>query len=217
MFFFSFFQGVLAFFAPCAVALLPGYLSNLLRRGNEGASKKKLLFRAITLGSLSMLGIAIVYAIGGLLLFTLASAIKAYIVYVVITMGVLIIILGGFMLAGKDVSLPVHGPNAKSKNAYLESFIFGIAYGVGAFGCLFPLFLLVVTQAVAAGAIGASYILAYILGMGVFMMLFYILAVFAREFLQKQLRKVLPYVTRFSGAVLILAGAYIIYYQSVLL
>ncbi len=217
MFFFSFLQGVLAFFAPCAVALLPGYLSNLLRRDNENASKKKLLLRALTLGSLSMLGIAIVYAIGGALLFTLASVIKAYMVWVVITMGVLIIILGGFMLAGKDVSLPVHGPNARTNNAYLESFIFGIAYGIGAFGCLFPLFLLVATQAIAAGAIGMTYILAYILGMAVFMLLFYILAVFAREFLQTQLRKVLPYVTRFSGTVLMLAGAYIIYYQSILL
>jgi len=217
MFFFSFFQGVLAFFAPCAVALLPGYLSNLLRRDNEESSKARLLLRALTLGSLSMLGIAIVYTIGGVLLFTLASFVKGYMVWIVITMGVLIMILGAFMLAGKDISLPVHGPNARTKNAYLESFIFGIAYGIGAFGCLFPLFLLVATQAIAAGAIGATYILAYILGMAIFMLLFYILAVFAREFLQKQLRKILPYITRVSGAILIIAGAYIIYYQSVLL
>jgi threonine/homoserine/homoserine lactone efflux protein len=43
------------------------------------------------------------------------------------------------------------------------------------------------------------------------------LALVARDRLQRSLRGVLPYVNRFAGVVVILAGIYIIWYQSALL
>lgn len=213
MFFFSLLQGILAFFAPCAVALLPGYLSALLTRDG---TPKNMLRHTLALASLTMIGIALVYIIGGVLLLTIAQLFKQYIPWVVIAMGALIIVMGGFMLAGRSVALPIHGPQAQSKNTYIEAFIFGIAYGLGALGCLFPFFLIVVTTAIADGLIGLTYILAYIIGMASFMLLFYLLAVYAKEFLKTQVRRLMPYITRISGFVIILAGIYIIYYQSAL-
>ncbi|MDD9953029.1 MAG: hypothetical protein OXR66_01710 [Candidatus Woesearchaeota archaeon] len=212
---YSFVQGILAFFAPCAVALLPGYLASFVTRA--AGEKKNVLQTAMLLGCSTILGIILIYAVAGTLLFTIAQLVKQWIPWIVVGMGVLIIILGIMMLLGKNVSLPLHGPQLQSKNQYVEAFIFGIAYGLGALGCLFPLFLVVVAASLKAGFIGVSYIIAYGVGMSLFMLLFYILAVTAKEYLQKSLSKIMPHVMKIGGLAVIIAGIYIIWYQSALL
>jgi cytochrome c biogenesis protein CcdA len=118
-----------------------------------------------------------------------AQLLKENLVYVVIAMGAGIIGLVVLMLLGRPVTLPIHGPQRRFPNRSADAFLFGTAYGLGALGCLFPLFIL----------------------------LFYMLALVARDRLQRSLRGVLPYVNRFAGVVVILAGIYIIWYQSALL
>ena len=217
---FSFFQGVLAFFSPCAVALLPGYLSAFLTQKSgqvEAISLAHGLRRALWYGGMSMLGVLLVYAFAGTFLIFAAELIKQYLVYVVIGMGVAIIALGIFMLLGKTITLNIHGPQRRFRNQSADAFVFGTAYAVGALGCLFPLFLVVATLAVSAGMAGAAYIMAYASGMALFMLLFYVLALFARERMQQSLSRLLPHIGRAGGAVVIFAGVYIIWYQSALL
>lgn len=215
---FSFLQGVLAFFAPCAVVLLPAYLSAFLTQRVEGQiSLARGVRRAMWYGGMSMLGIVLVYALAGVLLIFAAQLVKHYMVYIVTAMGAVIIVLGMFMLLGKVVSLNIHGPQGKFKSESAEAFVFGTAYGLGALGCLFPLFLVVATAAVSKGLAGSAYILAYGTGMALFMLLFYLLALFAKQRMQRSLSRILPYVSRVGGIIVMFAGIYIIWYQSVLL
>jgi cytochrome c-type biogenesis protein len=217
---FSFLQGILAFFSPCAVALLPGYLSAFLTKNAEPDQRISMaqgLRSAIWYGSMSMLGIITVYGIAGVLLIIAAQLIKQYLVYVVITMGAAIIVLGVFMLLGRTLALNIHGSYRTFKNESANAFVFGTAYGLGALGCLFPLFLVVATTAVSAGMAGSAYIFAYAFGMAIFMLLFYIMALFAKQHMQRSLSTILPYVGPVGGSVVILAGVYIIWYQSALL
>jgi hypothetical protein len=44
-----------------------------------------------------------------------------------------------------------------------------------------------------------------------------LLSTFAKNWLMKYLRKILPHMERITGGLLILAGAYVIYYQTALL
>lgn len=218
-FYFSFIQGMLAFLAPCAVALLPAYIVSFISRNKEQSSSKKyLVLRGLKLASLSILGILIIYAVAGTIIIFASQLIKEYMKWVAITMGGGLIILGILMLLGKNVSLNIHLKQKKHDNEVAEAFFFGVAYAIGALGCLFPLFLVVTTQAIAAPSIiiGGSYIIAYFLGMSVLMITTILLSIFAKDYLMRQLRRILPHMNKISGILLILAGIYIIQYQLVL-
>jgi len=218
--YFSFVQGVLAFLAPCAVALLPGYIVAFISRDSQkkpGLVRR--LYRGLKLALLSILGILIVYAIAGVLIIVAAQVLKDYMMWITIGMGAVLIVLGIFMVLGKDISFSINMNNPTDRTEAVEAFVFGIAYAIGALGCLFPLFLVVATQAMAAPTIwmGASYIGAYFVGISGMMITTILLSTFAKDMLMKYLRKILPHMVRITGGLLILAGTYVIYYQSVLI
>lgn len=216
---FSFLQGAVAFFAPCAVALLPAYIASFVSRHKEKESSKTyLLKRGVLLASMSILAILIVYSIAGVFIVLASQLIKEYMKWVAMTMGGVVIILGVLMLFGKDVSINLHVHRKQTDNEKTEAFLFGGAYAIGALGCLFPLFLVVATQAIAAPTItvGASYILAYFAGISSLMMITIVGSIFAKDWIQKHLHKVLAKMNYISGVLLILAGIYIIRYQLVL-
>lgn len=218
--YFSFVQGVLAFLAPCAVALLPGYIVAFISRDSQkNPSKVRRLYRGFKLAMLSILGILVVYAIAGIMIIVAAQVLKDYMMWITISMGVVLIVLGIFMVIGKDISFSFNMNNPTHQTEAVEAFVFGIAYAIGALGCLFPLFLVVATQAMAAPSLwlGASYIGAYFMGISGMMIGTILLSTFAKDLLMKYLRKILPYMERITGGLLILAGAYVIYYQTALL
>lgn len=218
--YFSFLQGVLAFLAPCAVALLPGYIVAFISRNSRGDSTVTVrLGRGLKLALLSILGILVVYAIAGFLIIVASQILKDYMVWITMGMGAVLIVLGIFMVMGKNVSFSLNMNNPTHKTEAIEAFAFGIAYAIGALGCLFPLFLVVATQAMAAPTAleGASYIGAYFFGISGMMIVTIMLSTFARDMLMKYLRKLLPHMERITGGLLILAGIYVIHYQTALL
>lgn len=219
--YFSFLQGVVAFFAPCAVALLPGYIVAYISRtgGGQPAMSVKLQ-RGLKLAFLSILGILVIYSIAGVLIIVASQVLKAYMKWVTIGMGGILIVLGVLMVAGKDIAFSVNmNKNTDTSSEAWEAFVFGIAYAIGALGCLFPLFLIVATQAMAAPTLilGGSYIFAYFLGISLMMITAIMLSTFARDFFMKYLRKILPHMETITGVLLILAGGYVIYYQMILI
>lgn len=218
--YFSFMQGVVAFFAPCAVALLPGYIAAFVSRSSDGqpAVSTKAI-RGLKLAFLSIAGILLIYSIAGAMIILASQVLKDYMKWVTIVMGVGLILLGIFMLFGKSFSFSIDVNSRSQKSELTEAFVFGMAYAIGALGCLFPLFLVVATQALAApsAVLGASYIGAYFVGLSLMMIITILLSTFAREFLMKYLRKILPYMERITGALLVFAGMYVIYYQMILI
>ncbi|MEA1785341.1 cytochrome c biogenesis protein CcdA [Arenibacter sp. GZD96] len=216
---FSFLQGVLAFFAPCAVALLPGYILAFISRNTTDESQLSIrLLRGFKLAFLSILGILLIYLLAGVMIIMAAQILKAYMKWITVGMGLVLIILGVLMLLGKSISFSLQLQNSNPKTEAIEAFLFGIAYAIGALGCLFPLFLIVATQAMAADSSleGGAYILAYFSGISGMMILTILLAMFAKNFLLRYLRKILPYMERITAFLLVLAGVYVIYYQTAL-
>ncbi len=218
--YFSFIQGVLAFLAPCAVALLPGYIVAFISRNSQGdPTVLKRMYRGLKLALLSIAGILMIYAVAGALIIFASQLLKDYMKWITIGMGAVLIVLGFLMVIGKNISFSLNMNSATHKTEALEAFVFGIAYAIGALGCLFPLFLVVATQAMAAPTAwqGASYIGAYFAGISGMMIATILLSTFAKDLLMKYLRKILPHMERITGVLLILAGAYVIYYQMVLI
>ncbi|WP_121626541.1 cytochrome c biogenesis CcdA family protein [Poseidonibacter antarcticus] len=215
--YFSFLQGVFAFFAPCAVALLPAYIISFISRDNiPEQSKIHLLIRGLKLAFFSILGILLIYAIASGFIVIAAELIKSYMKYVAITLGVVLIIIALLMLFGKEFSINIHMKQKEYTNEIKEAFFFGIAYAIGALGCLFPLFLVVATQALSEPdtVLGLSYIVAYFIGISLLMIITIMTSIFAQDFINKKIRAILPYMQRISAIFLIIAGVYVIYYQS---
>lgn len=218
--YFSFLQGVVAFFAPCAVALLPGYIVSYISRNSQTEPEfRAKLSRGLKLAGLSILGILVIYALAGILIIVASQILKAYMKWVTIGMGGILIILGILMIAGKNVAFSVNINQRNQNSETKEAFVFGIGYAIGALGCLFPLFLVVATQAMTAPSIilGGSYILAYFVGISIMMITAILLSTFAKNFFMKYLRKLLPHMDQITGSLLIIAGIYVIYYQMILI
>lgn len=209
-------QGVMAFLAPCAVALLPGYITAFISRPADqipGSSSR--IVRGLKLAFLSIAGILVIYAVAGTFILLAAQVLKTYMKWITMGMGAILIVIGVLMVAGKSISFSLNVNRASSGSEAAEAFLFGAAYAIGALGCLFPLFLVVATQAMAAPSVftGAGYFLAYFGGMSLMMTGTILLSVMAREYLMKFLRKVLPHMEMITGWLLIGAGGYVIYYQ----
>ncbi|MFU8811576.1 MAG: cytochrome c biogenesis CcdA family protein [Balneolaceae bacterium] len=218
--YFSFLQGIMAFLAPCAVALLPGYIAAYISRNAQSDPGLVVrLGRGLKLAMLSIVGILAIYSVAGVLIVVASQLLKDYMKWITIGMGIVLIFLGILMVAGKNVSFSFNVNNPTNKSETVEALVFGAAYAIGALGCLFPLFLVVATQAMAAPTAweGSTYLLAYFAGMSMMMIGAILLSTFAKEFLMKYLRKILPHMELATGILLILAGGYVIYYQMVLL
>jgi len=217
--YFSFMQGVVAFFAPCAVALLPGYIISYVTRGSEsvpGVFTKTV--RGLKLAFVSIAGILVIYLIAGVLIVLASQVLKDYMKWITMFMGAALTVIGFLMIFGKSFSLSFNLNTASKKSELLEALIFGMAYAIGALGCLFPLFLIVATQAMSAPStlLGASYIGAYFTGISLMMIGTILLSTFAKDFFMNYLQKVLPHMERITGGLLIAGGIYVIYYQMVL-
>lgn len=91
--------------------------------------------------------------------------------------------------------------------------LFGVGYGAASLSCTLPIFLAATGTAVTgSGAGSALSFVAYAAGMGTILTALAVAAALSRQGLALALRRVVPYVSRVSGALLMLAGAYVIYY-----
>lgn len=215
---FSFFQGVVAFFAPCAVVLLPGYITSFVGSNNGVTENSSKLRKGGVLAFWSIFGILMVYTLGGGMIMIAAQVLKIYMKWIAVGLGGILVILGLFSLSGKSISINLHFQESETDSRVKEAFFFGVAYAIGALGCLFPIFLIIITQAISAPSVleGGAYIFSYFLGMGGMMALVIFLAIHFKNWLTKSLRSLMSRMNLITGILLIVAGIYIIQYQLVL-
>ena len=214
---FAFVAGLVAFFAPCSVVLLPGYIAYYL---SSGETKKlgifEKLYKGLKFSFFTILGFFTVYGIAGILVILFGQFIKGFIPWLAIIFGIALVLIGLLMLLGEHFALSFGFLRIQKETHSL--YLFGTAYSVASLGCVFPIFLTILLQAVAGGTFFESVapLLAYIFGISFVMLVVTVLIIFARNFFSKKLNYILPYFYYISAAVLIIAGIYMIYYQYVL-
>ena len=94
-------------------------------------------------------------------------------------------------------------------------FLFGVAYALVSLSCTLPIFLAVVATSFATSGTGEGLyqMVNYGLGMGVVVTTVTLSAALFRGALTRKMGVVLPYVHRASAGLLLLAGAYIVYWS----
>ena len=179
-FFISFIAGIISFFAPCILPLIPAFLGFLAGHKVEDVSRWKLFGYSF----MFVLGFGTVFSVVGILL----NGILANVAYTAQSwlsrVAGIIIILFGFYLLGfikpeflqREHKFKVH----QFGNRAVTSFVFGAAFAVGWTPCVGAV--LGSILALAASMPGSAFILlvGYSLGLGI---PFLIVGLFAREFL----------------------------------
>jgi len=202
-------SGLFAFFTPCSVALIPGYIGFLIK-SDEGSN----VWRGIKVGLISAFGLLTIFMGLGLLISLFGNFIAPYTFWVGVISGIGLILLGIYLLSGRSFSLPL--PHATSNQHGLKGYyLFGATYALASLACTLPIFLLVMSQALSSGGSGSSLavFLVYSLTAASFMALTAFGTLTSKDLVSKYLKRVVPVVVKTSPFLIILAGAYTIYFQ----
>ena len=185
--------------------------------GDNKASRLATIVRGLVVGLVMTAGFVAVFGICGVAFETFINqgTVFEYTGYLTIAIGVLMLPLGVFMALGKDFVLRLPKLNLGTGSRDLSSvFLFGVSYAVVSLSCTIGLFLSSVTTSFTTDGWleGFGNFLAYALGMGALITFLTMSLALAKTDVAKGMRQVLPYVGRFSGLVLLVAGLYLIDY-----
>ncbi|MBI3648643.1 MAG: cytochrome c biogenesis protein CcdA [Actinobacteria bacterium] len=211
----AFAAGLVATVNPCGFALLPSFISYYLGAGSPQDDRPGHVSDGLVVGLVLTAGFLLVFASVGLVFSLGARAVLRFLPWVTVVIGLVLMVLGLWLLAGRHLALRLPGLRHGSGGAgYRSIFAFGVAYGVGSLSCTLPIFLVVIGAGLAQGS--ASGILgvfaAYGLGMATVLMLLCLATAGFRDVLIRRTRLVMPYMSRISGGLLVLSGAYVAYY-----
>lgn len=219
---YAFGAGMVTTVSPCGIAMLPAYVSLYLGAEEEGYQQQSPLWRGARAGLLSLVvtaGFVILFAAMGAILSLGGQSIINIIPWAVVLIGVSLILLGIWLLAGGHLYLALFSRLASQVNKPRDSrvigfLVFGVAYGIAALSCTLPIFLVVVGSALALEGFTAGLLqfVSYALGMGFVITIVTLSTAFFKEAVHRWLRRLVPVVARFSGLLLILAGGYILYF-----
>ncbi len=214
---YAFGVGMVATFNPCGFAMLPAYLSYFL--GLEGEHDDldtgRAVARALKVGAAMTAGFVVVFLVLGVILEPVLTRISDRLPWLTIVLGIVLVGLGIFMLTGRTLTVRLPKLNKGTDSRELTSiFLFGISYALVSLSCTFALFTAAVSTTIDDQSllVGIGAFVAYALGMGLVLMVLTLAIALARQSLVRRMRGVLPYVGRISGALLVLAGGYVVYY-----
>jgi cytochrome c biogenesis protein CcdA/thiol-disulfide isomerase/thioredoxin len=211
----AFGAGLVATMNPCGFAMLPAYLSFFMGLDSENTSRPAAVRRALVVGGVMSLSFLLVFGVFGLLITAGFRAVIDWIPWIALGIGGLVALLGIRMLFGFELTVGLPKAKRAGKGKDLRSvFAFGISYGLASLSCTLPVFLSVVaTQLTTTSFVsGVATFIAYGVGMSMMLLAVTVAMAFGRQTIVRRLRSSVRYINRISGAVLVLAGAYIIWF-----
>ena len=210
----AFGAGMLATINPCGFAMLPAYLSYFLGT-NHGNSASVGVGRAVAVAIAVSTGFMTLFAVAGALLSWLSVSVYDIAPWITLVIAVGLVVLGIAMLAGWEPTFALPKLERGGRRRTMSSmFLFGVSYAVASLGCTLPVFVATVSGTVRrhSAVSGIAVYVAYGLGMAVVLIALTVAIAGARESLVKHLRRVLPYVSRLGGALVLIAGLYVGWY-----
>jgi cytochrome c biogenesis protein CcdA len=218
----GFAAGLVAAVNPCGFAMLPAYLL-LVVRGEQNSKRTSLLGgvgRALGATAGMALGFFTVFGVFGALTISAATTVQRYLPYATVVIGVVLVALGIWLLSGRELTVltprPL-GPRWAPKqqgSRIVGMYGYGISYAIASLSCTIGPFLAVTAAGLRSGSIvtGVSIYLAYVAGLTLVVGVLAVAAATASSALADRLRRILPFINRIGGALLVLVGLYVGYY-----
>ena len=215
--------GLVAAFNPCGFALLPAYLSYFIgvesadSPAASGARTLGAMLRAIGVALTLTAGFIVVFGAFGLLFETVLSqgTVLDRIGYVTIAIGVIMALLGVWLLTGRAINLRLPKMNRGTGSRRLGSvFMFGVSYAVVSLSCTIGLFIAAVATSFSSDGVadGTAHFVAYAIGMGAVMTFLTLALALARTSVVSAMRKMFRWINPISGVVLVASGVYVANY-----
>ncbi|MCX8103646.1 MAG: hypothetical protein N3E42_04310 [Candidatus Bipolaricaulota bacterium] len=201
--------GVVAFFNPCGFALLPSYVAHYLGSGSSAkatASERwwQRGLHGLALGGAVSAGFFTVFLALGIAISLVGTAIGAYFPWAVMLVGLGLIALGTFTLAGRELTLalplPVRSPSPPTplpserkgpgvRDYFFYYYLYGIGYAIASCGCTLPIFMIyVVGPALTTSLVtGILNFFAYASGMTLMMLLLSLSIAYSKGSLERRL------------------------------
>lgn len=162
--------GMVAALNPCGFAMLPAYLLLVVRGAGARAPGVAAAGRALAATAGMALGFLTVFGLFGALTVSAAGAVQRWLPYATVVVGVLLVALGGWLLAGRSLSAltprpvgPRWAPTARLGSMYG----YGISYAIASLSCTVGPFLAVTAAGLRSGSLltGAAVYLGYVAGL----------------------------------------------------
>jgi cytochrome c-type biogenesis protein len=213
---FAFTAGLVATLNPCGFAMLPAYLSYFLGLEEDAeVTAGSSAVRAVQVGAVVSAGFLLVFGLAGILLTLGVRAVVDALPWIAMVVGVGVIGLGVALLSGRElrVRLPMTD-RAGDGRGNAGVFWFGVSYAVASLSCTLPVFLVVVAGTIPQLGLlaGIATFLVYGLGMSTLLLLVTLAVAFGKRTLLTRLRRASHHVNRAAGAILVLAGGYIVFF-----
>jgi cytochrome c biogenesis protein CcdA len=218
----AFAAGLVAALNPCGFAMLPAYLLLVVRGGqaDERASPLAAVGRAASATAGMALGFLTVFGVFGALTLSAAATVQRSLPYVTVVIGVVLVALGMWLLSGRELTAltprPL-GPRWAPKRQgprLVGMYGYGVSYAMASLSCTVGPFLAVTAAGFRSGSLvtGVSIYLAYVAGLTLVVGVLAVAAATASSALADRLRRIVPFVNRIGGALLVLVGLYVGYY-----
>ena len=212
----AFTAGLVATVNPCGFAMLPAYLAYFL--GMEGEARPgaaRTIGRSLVVGAVVSAGFITVFGIAGVLITLGVQAVVGALPWAAMVVGVGVAILGVAMLGGFELTATLPKVGGTGPGSGLGGvYVFGLSYAVASLSCTLPIFLVVVAGTIPQlGFVsGVLTFLVYGLGMSMLLVVVTLALAFGKQALVGWLRRSAQHVNRVSGGILLLAGAYIVWF-----
>jgi len=210
---FGFVAGIGAFFAPCAFALFPAYISYYLT--TVGTSRES-PGRSLALGLTCAAGSAVFFALAGVAMALVGGTISRYLIAMKPVVAIGVALLGLGLVA--DIRLPSialpHGRVGGRLPPAAGLFFYGFGYALASTGCTLPIYVSIIVLPLTSGFAGAALVTfaSFASAMALMMLLTSLLVGLAKASVLRRLQASTVWIKRASGAVLIVAGLYLGYY-----
>ncbi|HEY4331711.1 MAG TPA: cytochrome c biogenesis protein CcdA [Ilumatobacteraceae bacterium] len=209
--------GIVAAVNPCGFVMLPTYLMYYLGlEGSRPGTQRASVQRALLVSSATSAGFVSVFIVIGTISRLFTSYIQEHAKYAGLVVGVALVVLGCFMLAGwkPRFASPQLGASKERKQTFASMFGFGVAYAVASIGCTIgPLVSTVFGSFATNGYLaGVVSIALYGVGMALIITALTVTLAFASGGLLKFLRNGLQYMDRIAAGFVILTGLYLAWY-----
>ncbi len=211
----AFVAGAVAAFNPCGFALLPAYLTMLVASPDGEPGRGAAAARALRFTAGMTVGFVAVFGAFALVIAPLAISIERWLPVLTVVLGVVLLGLGAWLLSGREMKLPALRRGGTAPGASWWSKVgYGVTFALASLSCTIAPFLAVTTTALRTGSLAGVVVafVLYALGMGAVVGLLAIAAATASSSITARLRRASPVISRLSGALLLLAGAYVAWY-----
>ena len=219
---FAFAVGMVSAVNPCGFAMLPAYLGLYLGANDQsdaGRNPFQQILKGLEIGSAVTLGLVVLFGIAGTIIALGFHSVGSVLAWLGLGIGIILTVTGAWLVGGgklytgfaAQAASRIGNPGQVNVKGY---FLFGISYGIASLSCTLPIFLSVIGTSFAASTIltSLSQFLLYGMGMGVVIMVLTLGVAFFKSAMLGTIRKVLPYVGPIGSWLMVIAGAYIVFY-----